>query len=243
MVPDKLFMGCSTLLIEYNDIIRSPYLTFIQAHRNNPIFAKLFDMHTISSLDELGLYEWYKHRKHINPLLDLHHTISDADADELLHQTLLESYDYFKFSPTLNSYKMLAVLASFKFIKKVYVYSEREYFSIEKDIHEDAVFASMGVQYLNGDFSIVKDVIKDDATIILSDITKVDRLREMNILHCNSVIYPIDYRYNYSDDKTLKVDMKKMSNEIVFKYASYKASEPSVNDTHNFIVDAIDPKG
>ena len=68
---DSIFKNADYIVIEYIDMVKSPYLLLLNAMRRNDKIREILKLEQVDNLDDISLYEWYINRKHQNFLIDL----------------------------------------------------------------------------------------------------------------------------------------------------------------------------
>ena len=223
--PNSVFVNSSCLFIEYYDVIRSPFFAFLLMMANNPeSFNKMFDVERISGFgaDELG--EWYMERTHQNPFVDLVkpeilEKMSLNDIDKFMND-ILEKQDFVSQSPLLNFSKVILGIPE-EVAKNIIIWYPVDNDAIENDVH--ATFGER-VRFVTGDLIDFIDEVPKDVTYVFSDITNVDLLYERKKLYLNSILIPSDYRYNYTEDDELKIDIEEYQKEVLFKLDFFASS-------------------
>lgn len=212
---DEVFTNSKILFIEYNDILKSPWLLSLTILNCFSDIVKCFDITEIEDIksDLSKLYDWYINRKEINPLRCLpkkSDIFKDEELDDLMNELVL---DKVASAPCeLNFFNVLKNIINQKtLVDKIIVYLEYDNNSIKKDLfsHFDKI------QVLHGDIREVlsENTKKYDTTYVFSDITKINILNELDLLEYSSILLPEGYRYNKNDDGTYKVDTDKLQME------------------------------
>ena len=83
-MSNTIFLNSDYIVIEYIDIIKSPYIVLLNHIRRNKRIREILNLEEIDNLGEDGLIEWYINRKHQNFLIDLCRypdRISESDLD------------------------------------------------------------------------------------------------------------------------------------------------------------------
>ena len=93
-------------------------------------------------------------------------------------------------------------------VKHIYVYGG----TVKDEYLEEQVsynFRPKSVEFLYGDFKEQIAPLNKDATYILSDITKVNDLKELDKIPFASILISDGWRYNYTEEDStkLKVDV------------------------------------
>ena len=246
---DTLFYNSQCLFIEFHDVISMPWFILANVIKNDKAFMSVFKTNELYNYTKNDMFEWYIYRKHRNIFQSIGvqkkvykqtmNKIPDNFYDNFLKNcmTASASLELYSVDTTLLFYKSLQILLSEtpNMVKRIIIYSEYEEKGIKYFINNLLKFNinPMKVEYVYGNF---KDIIKDipnDSTYVLSDIEKVQSLKELNKLHLSSLLIVNGLRYNYKLDNInqLKIDFKELSNEVVFKYSffdnfvTFKANE------------------
>lgn len=229
---DTLFYNSQCLFIEFHDVIEMPWLMLAYMLRNNKNTQKIFKIDELSSYSIQDFVEWYIYRKHRNifksigvrdEIIDKNGDVPDEWYDQFLYNCMTNSEGLYMLDTKLIFYKSLNILLSDTpgMVKRIVIYSEKEEAGIYYFINEMLTFSSQPtkIEYLYGDF---KEVIKDlpnDSTYIISDIEKINKIKEAEKLYMSSILVVNGLRYNYElhDKNKLKVDIPSLSKDIVFK--------------------------
>ena len=192
MRSDNMFINSTAVIVEYYDIIKSPWFTVLQVNRDNPHLAEDLDLTPIENLGDAELYEWYKTRHNINPFKDLNTKgkFSDKELDELMNAFINSNPVYVSQSHELVMVRALNTLFKEKFSTTYYMYVPEKSPIIESDVRK--LFPDVTFNFIYGDLiSGLKDVDMD-CTYILSDITKVRLLAENRRIEFNAVMVVSD---------------------------------------------------
>ena len=84
---------------------------------------------------------------------------------------------------------------------------------IEKDLKDSY---DIEITYMTN-FDDVMKLAKNDSTYFLSDIKKIDRMKEADVLKYSSVTLPVEYRYNKKDSNHYDIDFDKLWETDPFK--------------------------
>lgn len=233
---DFLFTNSKSIFIEYIDIIRAPYFSFLNALMKSPhIENSIFDYSKIEGLTEEGLGHFYYNRRNQNFLYDLVKEGVNPDYDKLdmvLDNGLKDVPELVTLSPELNFVEVLRKLMwkDSLIANKVYIYYPFDNPSIKKDVADTFSF-NIDIKFVSGD---LEDVLKDvptDSTYVFSDITKIELLDKMDRIQLSSILVPKDYGYNYEDpedrNSNLLVNISDYSKEFMFHFNTFSASYKS----------------
>lgn len=216
------FTNSDTIVIEYNDILRPLGFDVLRTMRTSIILDKIMDVGSIQNISNMELFEWYLFRDEIN-------VFKNFNLNEELFKDIEDEFDwldefFFKEIDELNIldiaikyrlYDTLPSLCNQDLIKNVYVYTDKYSSSIEKDIKENFGIKAI---YIYGDFidSLKNHNINNETTYILSDILKLELLKENNLLEFSSILLSEGYGYNFDNDKPL-IDLEELLNNTLFK--------------------------
>ena len=229
--PNEIFQNSQCLFIEYTDIIRSPYFIFLMLMNQNPNnFSKNFNLDIFNGYGIEELSEWYIHRKHQNPLVELinpelREKIRTKDLDEFMNQQIKDHADLVKLSPLLNFGNAILSIPE-NIVKSTIIWYPFENTTIEDDIEE--TFGD-NVKFVTGNLSDALDLVPKDATYVFSDVTNIDLLYEKKKLYLSSVIIAQEYGYNYQDSERLKIDTDEYQKDVMFKIDLFNASLEEAN--------------
>lgn len=222
---DAMFQNSHCLFIEYTDIIRSPYFIFLLLMAKSPEhFSKHYDLDEFKNYGVEELSEWYINRKNQNPLLDLvtdevKENLNPYELDRFMNDQIVEHGDFITLSPLLNLGNSLYSVTG-EVVKNIIIWYPYTNKVIEQDISD--TFGDK-VKFMTGDLFTVLDNVPQDTTYIFSDITNIDLLYEKKKLYLSSVVIPNEYRYNYIDEDTLKIDAEEYQKEVIFKLDFFSA--------------------
>ena len=227
MRSDNMFINSTAVIVEYHDIIKSPWFTVLQVNRDNPHLAEDLDLTSIENLGDAELYEWYKTRHNINPFKDLNTTgkFSDIELDELMNAFINSNPAYVEQSHDLEMVRALNTLFKEKFTTTYYMYIPEKSPVIESDVHH--LFPDIRFNFIYGDLIAGLKDADMDCTYILSDIKKVKLLADNRRIYCNSVMVASDYAYNHVNglNSPFAVDFGQILSKYLFKGAYFTASK------------------
>ena len=215
---EVLFYNSEYIVVEYIDMIKAPYLLLADRMRKyNAGLKQIIDLDQISTLSIEGLYEWYMMRKHRNFLIDLckyPDKIGTKYLDKLLSDHLNSDYRFYQYSNLLPIGNMLIRAKAHDLVKGMIVFSEDDPKGyIEKDLKDSY---DIEITYMTN-FDDVMKLAKNDSTYFLSDIKKIDRMKEADVLKYSSVTLPVEYRYNKKDSNHYDIDFDKLWETDPFK--------------------------
>lgn len=216
------FTCSDTVVIEYNDILRPIGFDLLRAMRTSDVLNKLMDVGSIQNISNMELFEWYLYRDEIN-------VFKNFELDEDAFKDIEDEFDwlddfFYKEIDTLNildiaiKYKIYETLPSIcnqDLIKNVYVYTDNYSSAIENDIKENF---GIKATYIYGDFveALKRYNITNDTSYILSDILKINDLKENNLLEYSSILLAEGYGYNFVDGEPL-IDLDELMDNTLFK--------------------------
>lgn len=220
------FLNSQCLFIEYHDIIQSPWYVFLISAKDSELFKSLFDTFDIDNLSYDGIYEWYIHRRHINPLFDIplnqgvfetyfnssydvyKDTLNKLVNEEMKNKDIVEVLGSLSFITVLNN------LLAMNVVRDIVIYTKEDSDAIKDDIN--SLFKGK-VKYVSGEFIEVLKDIPRDSTYVFSDITKIKDLEKANKLDYSSILIPVEYGYNYDDNKEFIIDLADIAKNHIFK--------------------------
>lgn len=226
---DNTFLNADSIFIEFDDVINSPFFTFLFHMKENEAFKEIFDTSEIEDYSIEELYEWYLNRTHKNILWNIPikelvmEKIFNYDdvkffqwCEEFLYKELDAIPSLIEHGTELNFYNILRMLLGKKIVKEIYIYSEYYSDTIKEYIERE--FDS-NINYVSGslDEIIAKEGITSNSTFIFSDITKINELQDAGILNLSSVIIADRYAYNYDGENNPCIDLEDLYSNSVFK--------------------------
>ena len=227
MRADNMFINSTAVIVEYYDIIKSPWFTVLQVNKDNPHLAEDLDLSHIENLGDAELYEWYKTRHNINPFKDLNTKgkFSDEELDGLMNAFINRNPAYVEQSHELEMVRALNTLFKEKFTTSYYMYVPEKTPVIEGDVRK--IFPDVTFNFIYGDLIEGLKDVDMDCTYIFSDIKKVKLLAENKRLYCNSVLVASDYAYNHVSglNSPYTVDYSKILSNFLFKGAFFVSSK------------------
>ena len=220
---NSTFLNSDSIFIEYHDVIKSPYFSFLRLLLNNEIFGSLFDLSEIKGLDDEGLYEWYTNRKHQFVLDNFAHNeemeiFKDINIHEWSIDFLYKEFDELPSivyeDTALNFVPILVRLSKSNLVNKFYVYTEKYSEPIKKELLEAFPF----INYVYGDMvEVIKEnKIPYNSTFVLSDIRKIEKIKESGRLQQSSIVIADKYGYNYDGEKFV-INLEEYFKDYIFK--------------------------
>jgi hypothetical protein len=212
-----VFTNASALFIEYDDILKCPFYTFLCIMSDNEEFGKMFDMSEIKDLDVDDIFQYYISRKEKNIFKALKPKeyfneafsnysppITIDDLNDKVYENLLKLQmdtvpEIVTYDPLLNFHYVLSSLQATDLVENIYIWSPFDSNVIRDDINKyyrRARFVYGGIKDVLSQSSIT-----EDTTFIFSDVKNILALKDVGKLNYSSILIPDGYRYNYIDDK------------------------------------------
>ena len=240
---DSPFLNSDALFVEFNDVLTSPFFIFIWQVHDNAYINEIFNFDSFKGKNVSEIYDWYIRRRHRNPLLDIplregvFEKIFRNNKKEFINWTWEFLYkeldalpEIMQFNSTLNFFESLKIAAPQPMIKQTYVYSEYPSETIktwlDKNYH-------LHVSYVSGD---LKEILKENnitynSTFVFSDITKINILKEMDLLKFSSILLADKYDYNYKEDNSdYIINIDGYLKETSFKFDCFDNINKTVDD-------------
>lgn len=226
---NSMFLNTDSIFIEYNDVIKSPFLLYLFLIREDEQMKTIFDLNEIESLSLEELYEWYITRPYQNILkcLKLQPGIYeqcfantdinfDSFCDDILYNSLNNNKEIINKSVELNFSDALKKLMSGTYVNKFYIYTPIKSESIEEDLIE--TFGNK-ITYVYGNLENVlkENNISNNSTFVFSDISKILALNNVGLLNLASVVIADRYFYNFNDKNEINIDLENLSSNPLFK--------------------------
>ena len=218
---NPIFYNSDYVVIEYIDLIKSPYLVLLNLIRTNPKMGEILNIDEIRYMDDASLYEWYVNRKHQNFFMDLVRPDIMKTNPNQYHAVMNQLLDdQISISDRFYSDAILLPLGgSLKFIKRqsvckdIIIYHPHPNKFAEENLH-----SLVGESFTwMSDWDKVMEKAGANSTYFLSDIHKVERMRDAGILEFSSITLPQEYRYNKKNMKDYRLDFDAMMKANVFK--------------------------
>ena len=221
---DKPFTCSDCVCVEYIDCINLAYIPLLLNLIDSEVEDDFpFDIDKIRCFNELpSMLDWYMHRKHRNPLLDLlkeeYEDMDESEAQEFIDNELSKFPEYTEIE--LDT-PVLEILHSFinNDLAKRYIIFHDHY---DKNI-EDWISGEFNdkVEFLYGDFEddIIDNIPDVNCTYFLSDIDKINTLIDKDKNDYNSIILGIDFDYNKDENGDLLLDFDEIEKFHLFRYA------------------------
>lgn len=228
---NTLFKNSQCLLVEYSDVLKTPFFLLMSACRQSSMVGKIFDLSEIKDKSISELYLWYLHRKNFNPYRDFKiiteiENFDDGFYDYLLKAHLNTSEVYYNTNTELLFSKVLKDLLhsnDSNFLHKVIIYDEFGNSHTEEDVKRLYHSDSISVSFMTGDFKEVLKQVPNDSSYVLADMTRINDMIEMNRLNYSSILIPYEFDYNIDQDvMSYKVDLEDLEKEYTFKINFFK---------------------
>lgn len=222
MDNSNIFFNSDYIVVEYIDLIKSPYFILLDLIRKNDRIREILKLELIDGLDDDGLYEWYINRKHKNFLIDLNRypdKISNEELDKILDDQISLTPVFFKNAEFLTIRDMMIVMKEHKMVKDIIIYYPHSNTFAKEDLEYE-----LGYDFtFMSNFDEILDLVGRNSTFFLSDIDLVYKMRDRDILQFSSITIPIEYRYNKIDMENFKIDFLELYRKTPFKYTYYRA--------------------
>lgn len=226
---DTIFYNADYIVIEYIDLIKSPYLMLLSQIKKNDKLRDIFKIEEIEFLNDAALYEWYINRKHQNFFIDLNRypeKISNNDLDRLLEDQIKITPKFYKFAMPLNLVRSLKFMRSKHIVNDVIIYHPHQNFFAKNDLENitDLNFT------FESNFDNLIDKTKANSTYFLSDIDKIQKLKDKGYLKFSSITIPLEYRYNKKNMHDFKYDLDELCRNDPFKLSFISACTKDFTD-------------
>ena len=219
---ESIFYNSDYIVIEYIDLIKSPYLILLNLIRQNPKLKQILKIEQIEFLDDASLYEWYINIKHLYFFIDLNKypdLISNEQLYEILDDQLASTPIMHEEAVLLPLTDMLKVLSKRRLVNDIIIYYPHNNDFAKKDLEY-----SIGVEYtFMNDFEEVLKKCGANSTYFLSDINKINIMKEKGVLNFSSITLPIEYRYNKKNMEEMKIDLDELLKDHPFKLSYTRA--------------------
>lgn len=213
---DTIFYNADYIVVEYIDLLKSPYMILLDMIRRNPRMKEILKIEEIEFLDGAALYEWYINRRHQNFFFDLNKypdQISNEKLEEILDDQLLQTNRFYTDCKPLPLVGSLKVMKAKKIAKDIIIYHPHNNFHAKNDLEK-----MLGENFIW--MTKFEDVIKkagSNSTYFLSDIHHIEEMRKAGVLKMSSVTIPFEYRYNKKNMKDFDIDYDELMKENTFK--------------------------
>ena len=221
-MSDTIFLNSDYIVIEYMDIIKSPYLSLLYMMKLNPKLKEILKVEEIENLDEAALCEWYINRKHRNFLIDLNRypgQITEKQLDELLEDQMNTVPQlYTKSSPLLLNNSIVEMKRK-NICKDIIIYHPHQ-----NGFAKTEMETRLGMKFTF--MSNLDEIFKRtgyNSTYFFSDIHNIEKMRDKGVLKFSSVTLALEYRYNKKNMIDFVLDFDKMTKENPFKLSFFRA--------------------
>lgn len=220
-VQQTIFQNADYLVIEYIDMIKSPYILLLDLIRRNDKLRNILKLEEIDELGVNGLVEWYMNRKNQNFLIDLckDPDIPKSELDKLLDSQLSLTDIWFTETCFLNLSTVLRGHKLHNYTNGIIVYYPHTNMIAQKDMEAEYDISCRFVKT----FEEAVDIAGSNSTYFLSNIDNVNILKEKDKLQFSSIVLPVEYRYNRKNMKDFKIDLNALSESYAFKIAFMRA--------------------
>ena len=217
MKKQEVFLNSDYVVVEYMDLLKSPYLTLLNTLRQHDSLNEVLKLDTLKYASNAGLYEWYINRKHQNFLVDLNRhpdIIPESSLDQILEEQMDFTDElYTKSDPLLLVETIKTLKRTEGLVKDVIIYHPHNNDFAEKDFKETT---GMNFTFMS-DINEIIDVAGANSTYFFSNIENVLALEAKNCLQLSSVTIPYEYRYNKKSLMEWKLDLDELNKKYIFK--------------------------
>lgn len=213
---DTIFYNADYVVIEYIDMIKSPYILLLNSLKHNDRIREIIKVEQVEFLDELALYEWYINRKHQNFFIDLNRypdQLTDEMMDELLDSQLSLTSKFYDYANLLSIGAFLSLEWNSKLVKDIIIYHPHSNKYAEENLER---LFNRHFTFKNN-FNEILNITKANSTYFLSDINKINIMKDKNLLKFSSITLPVEYRYNKKNMNDFKLDFDELYKENPFK--------------------------
>lgn len=214
--PNTIFYNADYVVVEYIDLIKSPYLILLNMIRKNPRMREILKIEEIEFLNDAALYEWYLNRRHQNFFFDLNRypdKIPNEALQEILDDQLSLSINFYTHSRALPMLASLKAMKVKKVAKDIIIYHPHKNFHARNDLenilHENFIWVTR--------FEDAMKKAGSNSTYFLSDIRHIDEMKKAGVLKMSSVTLPQEYRYNKKNMTEFDIDYEGLMETDPFK--------------------------
>lgn len=222
-MDNTIFYNSDYLVIEYIDLIKSPYFTLLKVLPKNNKIKEILKTELIEPLSDTSLVEWYINRKYQNFMMDLNRypeQISEETMNKLLEEQICLSPKFYQYAAELPMVSVIKTMKTKKINVDIIIYHPHKNSFAKDDLAN--ILNGSSLTFMDN-FDDVLDKAKENSTYILSDISKILRMKEKGYLKHSSVTLPIEYRYNKKSMTEFKIDLEKICHDNIFKYSFMRA--------------------
>lgn len=202
---DGVFLNSKAFFVEYMDIIKSPYFLLEFGLSETDTVKEPFDLSVLKGRTSDQLVEWYYNRNYQNIFLSLIPeeklgTVNIEDIDKFADEQIKKNPSCVKSSTGLNMVEVIEKLmdADNLLVPDVYIWYPYDNDVIREDIEE--TFRNEHIKFIHGNLKNCIDKMPNDSTYAFSDAGNVHVLEELKRIDLSSILFPLDFRYNYVDD-------------------------------------------
>ena len=226
---DMPFLNSKCLFVEFMDMMAIPWFNAVRLTSTLSATKDIYTFNEFNPTDVGESLEWYVNRRSRN-VFDSLEIKPGVKLEEGFSENFLkhvESIDKHMFlaAPRLGPHYVIDrlirdnkgnVLKKDAMVGKVVIYTENNIPFINEYI-ENFFGKTSIIEYQYGKFEDIISDIQTDSTYMLSDITKVMKLKMCGKLKFSSLILAGNYRYNMYDKDTPILNIDELRKEIVFK--------------------------
>ena len=183
------------ILMEYKDTIKCPSAGILQLIKKDYIedMKDLIDINKLQRMDFKNIQRYCIERPCKN-ILDYIKTV-DFNTDEIYNALYNNCKNLYKDLPLMVMGEAVYLLASQKFTKKLYIFSEEYDKKIEEDI-ENVYGDQKKVYYVAGAFGDILNQIEQPTSYMLSNVDNVQKILDMGKQEYSEIMVA-QYGYNY----------------------------------------------
>lgn len=213
---ESIFLNADCVVVEYIDLIKSPYYILLNVIRQNPRMKEILKIEKIEYLDDAALYEWYINRKHQNFFYDLNkfpNRISKKQLADILDDQMRATNRFYTDCKALPMMGSLKAMKSHQVAKEIIIYHPHNNFHAKNDLEDT-------LQETFTWCTRFEDAMKKagaNSTYFLSDISHIEEMKKAGVLKFSSVTLPVEYRYNKKNMKDFNLDYEKLMETDPFK--------------------------
>lgn len=195
MATNPFTMRDEYILMEFKDVIKCPSAGILKLIKKDYVddMKDLIDMNKLNRMDFNNIQRYCIERPFIN-ILDYIKT-TDFNTDDI-YNALYDSYkNIYEDLPLMVMGEAVFVLASQKFTKKIYIFSEEYDEKIEKEIKR--IYNDQPkVYYVAGSLENILKNIEQPTSYMFSNINNVQKIIDLNKQEYSEIMVA-QYGYNY----------------------------------------------
>lgn len=183
------------ILMEYKDIIKCPSVGILQLIKKEYMndMNDLIDTRKLDRMDFKNIQRYCIERPCKN-ILD-YIKITDFNTDDIYNALYKSCNNLYKDLPLMVMGEAVFVLASQKFTKKIYIFSEEYDEKIEKDI-KNVFHDQKKVYYVAGSLENILNQVEKPTSYMFSNIDNVQKVLDLNKQEYSEILVA-QYGYNY----------------------------------------------